>query len=129
MALKDRGIRAGYLDPVIVADVAEGVVFPPGLPFVVSDNPPRTFETDSFVLGNSPVALSCHGALGRNATQFSIQNDGLGDFSVAISINGTVFGDEKTMKNGEVYAIDGLSVDTIRITYIIADSAYRVVVL
>ncbi len=128
MALSDRKTRGGPLDPVIIAGVDGGVVFVPGLPFAVSDNPPRTFEKASFIFNQSPAYLRCHAALGRNATQFSIQNDGLGDFTVAISINGLVFGDEKTVKNGEVYAIDGLSTNTIRITYV-ADSAYRAVVL
>lgn len=128
MPLKDRGVLGSPLEPVIIGDIDEGVVFVPGLPAVVSDNPPRTFESTSFVSVNSPANLSCHGALGRNATQFSIQNDGAGDFTVAISINGIDFGDEKTVKNAEVYAIDGLTVNAIRITHI-ADSAYRVVVL
>ena len=128
MPLKDRGVLGSPLEPVIIGDIDEGVVFVPGLPAVVSDNPPRTFESTSFVSVNSPANLSCHGALGRNATQFSIQNDGPGDFTVAISIDGIAFGDEKTVKSAEVYTIDGLSVDTIKITHV-ADSAYRVVVL
>ncbi len=95
---------------------------------IVSDNTPKTFEDTSFILDDSPATLDCNDALGRNATQFSIQNDGAGNFTVSISIDGVVFGDEKTMKSGEVYAIDGLSVDSIRITHV-ADSAYRVTVL
>ncbi|KKM45500.1 hypothetical protein LCGC14_1560610 [marine sediment metagenome] len=128
MPLKDRGVLGAPLEPVIIGAIDEGVVFVPGLPTVVSDNPPRTFEVTSFVSVDSPANLSCHGALGRNATQFSIQNDGPGDFTVAISIDGIAFGDEKTVKSAEVYTIDGLSVDTIKITHV-ADSAYRVVVL
>ncbi len=128
MPLKDRGVLGSPLEPVIIGAIDEGVVFVPGLPTVVSDNPPRTFEVTSFILADSPANLSCHGALGRNATQFSIQNDGPGDFTVAISIDGIAFGDEKTVKSAEVYTIDGLSVDTIKITHV-ADSAYRVVVL
>lgn len=97
-------------------------------PVAVSDNTPKTFEDTSFVSGDSPVSLDCNSALGRNATEFSVQNDGAGNFIVSISTDGAVFGDEKTMKSGEVYAIDVLSIDTIRITHV-ADSAYRVVVL
>ena len=66
--------------------------------------------------------------LGRNGTQFSVQNDGSGNFTVATSNDGSIFGNEKTVQNGEVYAIDDLSIDTIRITHV-ADSAYRVVAL
>ncbi|MCP6727476.1 MAG: hypothetical protein KJI69_05710 [Patescibacteria group bacterium] len=93
----------------------------------VSDNP-ETFEDTNFVVGDSPVILDCNAALDRNATEFSIQNDGAGDFTVAISSDGVIFGDEKTVKNSEVYAIDNISVDSIRITHI-ANSAYRVTVL
>lgn len=94
----------------------------------VTDNTPKTFEDTSFVSGDSPASLDCNIALGRNATQFSVQNDGSGDFTVSISNDGAAFGDEKTVKADEVYAIDELSIDTIRITRI-ADSAYRVTVL
>lgn len=98
------------------------------IPSAVTDNTPETFEDNNFVLSDSPVVIDCNTALGRNATQFSIQNDGDGSFTVAISVNGLLYGDEKTVKNGEIYAIDGLSVDSIRITHI-ANSAYRVTVL
>lgn len=93
-----------------------------------SDSAPITFEDTSFVVGDSPATLDCNAGLGRNGTQFSVQNDGPGNFTVAISIDSVVFGDEKTMKSGETYSIDGISVDTMRITRV-ADSAYRVVVL
>lgn len=94
----------------------------------VDDNTPKTFEDTSFVSGDSPASLDCNAVLGRNATEFSIQNDGPGNFTVSISLDNILFGDEKTVKSGEVYAIDALSIDTIRITHV-ADSAYRVVVL
>ncbi len=93
-----------------------------------SDSAPITFEDTAFISGDSPASLDCNAELGRNATQFSVQNDGAGNFTVSISIDGAVFGDEKTVKNAEVYTIDALSIDTIRITHI-ADSAYRVVAL
>lgn len=95
---------------------------------VITDANPKTFEDTSFVTGDSPATLDANTALGRNATQFSVQNDGAGNFTVATSNNGSSFGDEKTMRAGEVYAIDNISVDSIRITWI-SNSAYRVVVL
>ncbi len=94
----------------------------------VIDNTPKTFEDTSFVSGDSPASLDCNAALSRNATEFNVQNDGAGDFTVSISNDGASFGDEKTVKANEVYAIDGLSIDTIRITRV-ADSAYRVTVI
>jgi len=93
----------------------------------VPDNP-ETFEDTSFLTGDSPVTLDLNTALGRNATQFSIQNDGSGDFTVSLSTNGATFGDEKTVKDGEVYEGDNISVDSIRITWV-ANSAYRVTAL
>lgn len=89
---------------------------------------PVTFEDPAFVVGDSPAVLDCNTELGRNATEFSIQNDGIGDFTVSISNDGSAWGDEKTVKSGEVYEINNISVDSIRITHV-ADSAYRVTAL
>jgi len=89
---------------------------------------PETFEDTSFVSGDSPVTLDINTALGRNATEFTVINDGAGNFTVSISNDGAAFGDEHTMKNGETYSLDQISVDSIRITHV-ADSAYRVVVI
>lgn len=94
----------------------------------IDDNSPKTFEDTNFVLGDSPANLDCNAALGRNATQFSIQNDGPGDFTVSISIDSILFGDEKTVKSGEVYAIDALSIDTVRVIFM-SNSSYRMVTL
>lgn len=94
----------------------------------VSDENPKVFEDTSFVAGDSPALLDCNAVLSRNATEFSIQNDGNGDFTVATSNDGVSFGGEKTVKNGEVYEKDNLSIDTIRITHV-TNSAYRVTVI
>lgn len=89
---------------------------------------PKIFEDTSFVSGDSPATLDINAALGRNATEFTVINDGAGDFTVSISNDGAAFGDEHTMKNGETYSIENISVDSIRITHV-ADSAYRVVAI
>ena len=89
---------------------------------------PKIFEDTSFVLEDSPATLDVNAALGRNATEFTVINDGAGDFTVSISNDGVAFGDEHTMKNGETYSIENISVDSIRITWV-ADSAYRVVAI
>jgi len=101
-----------------------------GLPVVdvARIDTPETFIDTSFVVGDSPVTLDCNAALGRNATEFLVFNDGGGDFTVSISNDGAAFGDEHTVKNGETYGFLNISVDSIRITHV-ADSAYRVVVL
>jgi len=89
---------------------------------------PLSFEDTNFVTGDSPVILDINNAYGENGREFSIVNDGNGDFTVAISGDGSVYGGEHTVKNGEVYAIDNISIDSIRITWV-ADSSYRVVAL
>lgn len=86
---------------------------------------PEFFEDTSFVTGDSPVTLDLNAALGRNATKGYIINDGAGNFTVAFSTDGAVFGDAITMKKNEVLNFDKISVDSFRITWI-ADSAYRV---
>jgi len=89
------------------------------------EDTPEFFEDTSFVTGDSPVSLDINTALGRNAKTGWVKNDGNGNFTISLSINGTNFGDEITMKTGEVFSFENLSVDTIRITWV-ADSAYRV---
>jgi len=85
---------------------------------------PEFFEDTSFVTGDSPATLDINTALGRNATEGYIVNDGAGNFTVAFSTDGSAFGDAITMKANEVLKFENISVDSIRITWI-ADSAYR----
>lgn len=94
-------------------------------PMEVSNVMPRSFEDTSFVTGDSPVPLDCNTALGRNATNGFIINDGAGNFTIALSTDGSAFGDELILKANEKFTFSGLSVDSIRITWV-ADSAYRV---
>lgn len=108
----------------IVVDEAGNIV----VAFKAVIDTPEIFEDTNFVVGDSPVTLDCNDALGRNATQFEIINDGPGNFTVSISNDGAAFGDEATVKQQEVYAISNISVDSIRITYV-DDSAYRVRVI
>lgn len=93
----------------------------------ISDNP-EFFEDTSFVTGDSPVTLDLNAALGRNATEGTIINDGDGNFTVAFSTNGTDFGDEITLKKDDIFNFKDISVDSLRITWV-ADSAYRVIVI
>jgi hypothetical protein len=88
---------------------------------------PQFFEDTSFETGESPVTLDCNAAVGKNASQGWIKNDGPGNFTIAFSADGTNFGDAITMKNSEVFSFCDLSVDSIKITWV-ANSAYRVVV-
>jgi len=80
----------------------------------------------SFVSGDSPVTLDINAALGRNAEMGFIICDGLGDFTIELSDDGSSFGSAFTLKDGETFSIEGMSVDSIRITHSGTDSAYRV---
>lgn len=89
---------------------------------------PATFIDASFLVGDSPATLDLNTALGRNATEFMVINDGAGQFTVSISNDGISFGNEHTMNNGETYSLDAISVNSIRITHV-ADSSYRVIAI
>ena len=86
---------------------------------------PVISEDTSFVVGDSPAIIDVNAALGKNGRSFEVINDGPGNFTVAISNDGSVFGSEATVKQQEIYTIADISVDSIRITHD-ADSAYRV---
>lgn len=86
---------------------------------------PEYFEDTSFVTGDSPVTLDLNTALGRNATALLIINDGAGNFTYQLSTDGSVFGDAITMKSGEFKQYEGISIDSVRITWV-SNSAYRV---
>lgn len=94
---------------------------------VVSDTP-EYFEDTSFVTGDSPVTLDINTALGRNATSISILNDGPGNFTYALSVDGASFGDSITIKRRERHEYTGVSTDSVRITWV-SDSAYRVIAI
>lgn len=92
---------------------------------VVVVDTPEYFEDTSFVTGDSPVTLDLNTALGRNATSVLIINDGAGNFTYQLSTDGVTFGDSITMKSGEFKEYEGISVDSIKITWV-SNSAYRV---
>lgn len=94
----------------------------------IDDNTPKTFEDTAFISGDSPATLNCNEVLGRNTIEFTVINDGAGDFLVSISTDGIAFGDDHTTKNGETYSLDNISVHSIRITHV-SDSSYRIVIL
>lgn len=86
---------------------------------------PASFLDDDFVAGDSPAILDVNTALGQNGREFNLINDGAGDFTVSISNDGVAFGDEQLVQNGEIYVLDNVSIDTIRITHV-QNSGYRV---
>ena len=97
------------------------------LPFPLSGRG-KVYEDTSFVTGDSPVTLDVNTDLGRNAIDGFVINDGAGNFTVAISDDGSTFADALTMKKDEVFSLSNLDIDSIKITWV-ADSAYRVFVI
>lgn len=91
---------------------------------------PESFESSSFVTGNSPVVYDVNAVLGKNGTTGYIINDGAGDFSVQFSSDGISYGSKITLKIREKidFTEATISIDSIKITWI-ADSAYRILVL
>lgn len=90
----------------------------------VSDTP-VSFEDTSFVTGDSPVIFDLNTALGRDASKGYIVNDGAGDFTISVSNDGVAWGDEMTLKEDEVWRFANISVNSVRLTWVGTDSAYR----
>ncbi len=85
----------------------------------------KAYEDTSFVVGDSPVTLDINTDLGRNSRTGYIICDGAGDILVELSGDGTNYGTQFTMKDNEKVNLDGLSIDSIKITHS-SDSSYRV---
>lgn len=86
----------------------------------------QTYEDASFVSGDSPTTHDFNADAGRNAVDGYIVCDGPGDIQVDISRDGITYGDKWTMKAGELVNLTHFNVDKIRITYVSADSVYRI---
>jgi len=82
-------------------------------------------EDSSFTAADSPVTIDINSNLGRNASTGYLVCDGSGDILIELSEDGSTFGTQFTMKNGETLDLTGLDVDSIRITHSGTDSAYR----
>lgn len=82
-------------------------------------------EDSSFVTGDSPVTLDVRATLGRNSVDGYIVNDGAGNFTVTLSEDGTNYGQNITMKEGEVLSLKSMSINKVKITWV-SDSSYRV---
>ncbi|KKL88313.1 hypothetical protein LCGC14_1925940 [marine sediment metagenome] len=90
---------------------------------------PVPYEDTNFTVGESPVTLDVNTDLGRNAVEGYIACDGPGDIIVTISDDGASFSSNITLKAHEVFDLQFLDVDQIKITHSGTDSAYRVVVV
>ena len=89
----------------------------------------QAFEDANFVVGDSPATLDVNDTLAMNGRDGYLVCDGTGSIQVEISKNGSTYGDAFTVKEGEVINFQGGDVDTIRITHLGTDSAYRALLL
>ena len=89
----------------------------------------QTYEDTMFAAGDSPTTHNFSADLsgnGRAKGDGYFACDGGGSVTVALSHNGTTFGDEMTIKNGEKMHFVG--VRKLRVTHIGSDSSYRIAV-
>ena len=86
----------------------------------------KVYEDASFIEADSPQTHDMNADTGRNAVDGYIISDGPGDIQVDISRNGIAFGEKFTMKKGERVNLLHLDIDKIRVTWVSADSAYRI---
>jgi len=63
---------------------------------------------------------------GYNAVKGWIICDGGGDIQVDFTRDGTIFGEKWTMKEDELVDLDGLDIDSIRVTFVSANASYRI---
>lgn len=86
-----------------------------------------SFQDASFVTGDSPQISDINAKLGRNSVSGYICNDDSADYiSFEISqVAATTYLDAIVLLAGDCFALDGLNVDKIRVTWN-ADAAYRV---
>ncbi len=85
------------------------------------------YEDASFVVGESPRTLDVNTDLGRDGRDLVGICDGAGDIKIATSNDGITFGDDWTMRSGEVLEIRELVMNKVRITHV-SDSSYRIMV-
>ncbi len=108
--------------------INENNPLPIGSSFIGVNKRTYSYEESSFVTGDSPVVHDVETDLGRTGIDGYIVNDGDGDFKVEISNDGNLYGGVHTVKKREKLSLQGLSVSSIRITWV-SDSSYRIMVI
>jgi len=83
-----------------------------------------SYEDTNFIVGDSPVVLDVNTDLGRNGRDGYIAVD-TGSISVEISDNGTDYGGVHSIHTGEILKLNGVDIDSIRLTWI-ENASYRV---
>ena len=88
----------------------------------------KAYEDTNFTAAESPRELDVNTALGRNAHDGYLINDGAGNIQIAFSDDGTNYGDNHTIEINEVMDFHMLDIDTIRLTWV-ANCGYRILII
>ena len=83
-----------------------------------------SYEDASFEAGDSPAVLDVNNDLSRNARDGYIIVDGVGNITVEISDNSTLYGGIHVVKAGEILKLGGIDIAKVRLSWI-SDSSYR----
>lgn len=81
--------------------------------------------------GNSPLEYDFKtDTSGETATDGYIANDGEGELTFAVDNgDGTGFGDEITIKEGERFWFEKMIIEKVRVTYVSADASFRIALI
>jgi hypothetical protein len=112
------------MGPVIEGNDKGNALFPTqGVNFV---------NEDTLTAGNSPITLAVSNGLAqtgnaaRNAGRGYLANDGTGDILVSVSVDGTNFWTDFTVKANEKLDLTGAEVNLLRLTHTGTDADFRV---
>ena len=86
------------------------------------------FEDTKFEAADSPVIHNVNAALGKNSIFGYLRNDGPGDLLIETSNDGSNYGAQFTLTDGEIFGFDSQEggANSIRITWSKENSAYRI---
>lgn len=90
-----------------------------------SDGNSVAYEDSNFVSADSVAVLDIFTDLGRLGHHGYFVNDGPGDILVAVSNDGVTYGSTHTIRAGDVFDLENLSINRIRLTWQ-EDTSYRV---
>jgi hypothetical protein len=108
------------------ADVSAGSVTVAFSPLGVVN---KTYEA-TLVVGVSPLIIDFNSDAGRNSKEGWIACDGVTlEMTIAFSRDGATFGDDWTIRSGELTNLANFDIDQLRLTHTGDDCPYRIVLI
>jgi hypothetical protein len=83
-------------------------------------------EDENFQVGDDAAILNIYSTISRNATIGWFACDGPNDIGIEISEDGTSWGLQITLKDGESFPLDGMNAYSVRVQHLGSDSSYRI---